>query len=84
MKDAADDYREKMFKGRKCEKYKDVYPALWQKFKEARARGHRVDFYWLWSKGRGDLLPSNKRQVCQAWASCHYEILTGLQNPLAH
>ena len=52
MKDATDDYRKKLFKGRKCEKYKDAYPALWQKFKEARTRSHRVDFHWLWSKGR--------------------------------
>ena len=44
LKDAADDYRKKLFKGRKCEKYKDVNPALWQRFKEARARCHRVDF----------------------------------------
>ena len=47
MKDATDDYRKKLFKGQKCEKYKDVYPALWQKFKEARTRSHRVDFHRL-------------------------------------
>ena len=52
MRDAADEYRKKLLKGRKCEKYKDVYPALWENFKAARARGHRVDFHWLWSKGR--------------------------------
>ena len=52
MKDEANDYRKKIFEGRKCKKYKDVYSALWQKFQEANARSHRVDFHWLWSKGR--------------------------------
>ena len=51
-KDAAGDYWKKLFKRRKCEKYNDVYPALWKKFKKARARDHGVDFHWLWSKGR--------------------------------
>ena len=36
----------------KCKEYKDVYPTLWKKFKKARARGDRVDFHRLWSKGR--------------------------------
>ena len=52
MKDAADSYRKNLKKGRKCRKYVRLYPALWDKFKKARSRGHRVDFHWMWSKGR--------------------------------
>lgn len=52
MKDAADSYRKKHRKGRKCRKYVRLYPALWDKFKKARAKGYRVDFHWLWSKAR--------------------------------
>ena len=52
MKDAADSYRKNHKKGRKCRKYVRLYPALWDKFKMARSKGHRVDFHWLWSKAR--------------------------------
>lgn len=55
MKNVADDYRKKekkTLKERKCEKYKHVYSVLCFKFQRARARGQRVDFHWLWSKGR--------------------------------
>ena len=52
MKDAADSYRKNHKKGRKCRKYVRLYPALWDKFKMARSKGHRVDFHWLWWKAR--------------------------------
>ena len=45
-------HRKMMTKNRKPIKDKDLHAALLVKFKEARAKGHRVGFEWLWSKAR--------------------------------
>lgn len=52
QKDAADKLRKLHTKGRKVRKYLDLYPKLWEVFKNARAKGKRVSFHWLWTKAR--------------------------------
>ena len=50
--DAANAYRQNFKKGRRAKKYNQLHAELFRKFKEARMKGHRVDFHWLWSKAR--------------------------------
>ena len=45
-------HRKMMTKNRNPIKHKDLHVALLVKFKEARAKGHRAGFEWLWSKVR--------------------------------
>ena len=52
MKDAASKHRELFKKGSKSEKYVELYKKLWEKFRTARAKGHRVNFHWLWTRAR--------------------------------
>ena len=49
---AADQQKKKLFKIRPGLKYKELYEELSKVFKEAREKGHHVDFNWLWSKAR--------------------------------
>lgn len=37
-------------KGPKSKKYFELYEKLWDKFKTARAKRHRVNFQWLWKR----------------------------------
>lgn len=50
FKEAADSTRKLFKKGRKSTKYTRLYQKLFQKFKQARARGQQVSFPWLWCK----------------------------------
>ena len=50
MKDTASKHRELFKKGRKSKKYVELYKKLWEKFRTARAKGHRVNFHWLWTR----------------------------------
>ena len=52
MKDAADKHRKLFKEGRKPQKYRELYPKLWERFLSARSRGHKVNFHWLWTKAR--------------------------------
>lgn len=52
IKAAADPKKKKLFTIRPGIKYKELYSELSAVFKQARAKGHHVDFNWLWSKGR--------------------------------
>ena len=40
----------KSLKIRPTRKYLDLYKVLLRKFKEARSKGFRIDFNWIWSK----------------------------------
>ena len=42
----------KSLKIRPARKYLDLYKVLLRKFKEARSKGSRIDFSWIWSKAR--------------------------------
>ena len=42
----------KTLKIRTARKYLDLYKVLLKKFKEARSKGFRIDFNWIWSKAR--------------------------------
>ena len=52
FKEATEETRKLLKKGRKPRKYKQLYQKLFDKFIEARRRGQRVSFPWLWSKAR--------------------------------
>ena len=50
--DAAETHRRNLKKGRRAKKYPELHVELYNQFIEARRKGHRVDFNWLWSKAR--------------------------------
>ena len=52
MKYAASKHRKPFKKGRKPEKYIELYEKLWVKFKAARSKGHRVNLHWVWTIAR--------------------------------
>ena len=52
MHDASLNHRKLLRKGKRPKKYVELYKLLWLKFKDARSKGHRVNFHWLWSKAR--------------------------------
>ena len=52
MNDAASKHRRLLRKGKKPKKYLELYKLLWIKFKDAKSKGHRVNFHWLWSRAR--------------------------------
>ena len=52
IKDAANDTQKKLFKIRPAKKYLNLFHELQGVFVSAWDKGHRVDFNWLWSKGR--------------------------------
>ena len=51
MRTAVSEYK-KCLKMRPARKYLDLYKVLLRKFKEARSKGFRIDFNWVWSKAR--------------------------------
>ena len=50
--DAANNLRKLLTRGRKATKHLELYNNLWEKFVNARAKGHLVNFNWLLSKAR--------------------------------
>ena len=44
--------RKFLTKNRPSKKYNELFSALLAKFREARGKGHHVNFNWLWSKAR--------------------------------
>ena len=51
-KDAASQHRKLFKNGRKLEKYVGLYKKRWENFRTVRAKGHRVNFHWLWTRAR--------------------------------
>ena len=49
---AAETEHKSHLKIRPAKKYKEMYKELRKLFLQARSKGHRVDFNWLWSKAR--------------------------------
>ena len=49
---AASNDHKKLLKIRPSTKYAEIYRDLRKVFLEARSKGHRVDFNWIWSKAR--------------------------------
>ena len=47
---AASNDHKKLLKIRPSTKYAELYRDLRKVFLEARSKGHRVDFNWIWSK----------------------------------
>ena len=52
LEDSLSDLRKLCKKGRRPMKYLDLDKKLWRRFKEARKKGHVVNFHWLWSRAR--------------------------------
>lgn len=52
MEQAGNRLSEKLLKIRPSTKHAELFRGLFQLFKEARSKGRRVDFSWLWSKAK--------------------------------
>ena len=63
----------KHLKIRPARKYKELYAELLKLFKEARKKGHQIDFNWIWSKAR-IVQENNQRTECHCSETSHCEL----------
>ena len=71
---AADETLANLKKGRPTTKHNLVFPLLYKKFKDARNVGKKINFKWLWMRGRQIAIEKNSASFT------HYATVTFIKN----
>ena len=87
IEDAVSSHRKLFSKGRRAKKYVALHAELFKRFKDARKKGQRVDFHWLWSRARviqkeftGEESKLGKHVVVQFIKTYNVKMLTKQRN----